>query len=105
MQPCDTIVALATPAGRSGFGVIRLSGSRSLSILRILVASPDFNPPPNILTLRNLFDPATSHTLDQALVCYFQAPHSFTGEDVVEFHCHGSPLLLRALIDATLRLE
>jgi len=105
VQQSDTIVALATPPGRSGIGVIRVSGSRSLSILRILVAGPDFNPAPNVLTLRNLFDPATNQTLDQALVCYFKAPHSFTGEDVVEFHCHGSPLLLRALIDATLKLE
>jgi tRNA modification GTPase len=105
IQPSDTIVALATPAGRSGIGVIRLSGSRSLRILRVLVAAPDFNPGPNVLTLRNLFDPATDQTLDQALVCYFKGPHSFTGEDVVEFHCHGSPLLLRAIIDAALRLE
>ena len=104
VQQNDTIVALATPPGRSGIGVIRLSGSQSLRILRILVAAPEFNPPPNVLTLRHLFDPATNQILDQALVCYFKAPHSFTGEDVVEFHCHGSPLLLRAIIDLTLSL-
>jgi tRNA modification GTPase len=49
-------------------------------------------------------DPATGVTLDQALVCYFKSPHSFTGEDVVELHCHGSPVLLRAIIDAALAL-
>ena len=81
-----------------------MSGSQSFQILRILVAAPEFNPPPNVLTLRQLFDPATNQTLDQALVCYFKAPHSFTGEDVVEFHCHGSPILLRAIIDLTLSL-
>ncbi|MFS8087323.1 MAG: tRNA uridine-5-carboxymethylaminomethyl(34) synthesis GTPase MnmE, partial [Acidobacteriota bacterium] len=82
----DTIVALSTPPGRSGIGVIRISGPESLDILRILVASESFNPQPNLLSLRNLLDPATGETLDQALVCYFKAPHSFTGEDLVELH-------------------
>lgn len=43
--------------------------------------------------------------MDQSLVCYFKAPHSFTGEDVVELHCHGSPIVLRTIIDATLTLD
>jgi tRNA modification GTPase len=101
----DTIVALATPPGRGGIGVVRLSGPRSLQILRELVASGDFHPEPNVLTLRSLIDPATTETLDRALVCYFKAPHSFTGEDVVELHCHGSPILLRTIIDVTLTLD
>lgn len=101
----DTIVALSTPPGRSGIGVIRISGPTSLTILRKLVASDSFNPQPNLLTLRSLIDPATGETLDQALVCYFKMPHSFTGEDLVELHCHGSPVLLRALIDIVLRSE
>jgi tRNA modification GTPase len=100
----DTIVALATPPGRSGIGVIRLSGESSLAILKQLTACEDFNPQPNFLALRALRDPSTNETMDQALVCYFKAPHSFTAEDVVEFHCHGSPLVLRAIIDATLTL-
>ena len=73
----DTIVALATPPGRGGIGVIRLSGPRSLHILRKLVACDDFDPEPNVLTLRSLIDPATNETLDRALVGYFKAPHSF----------------------------
>lgn len=100
----DTIVALSTPSGRSGIGVIRLSGPHSLAFLRRLVASDSFDPEPNLLTLRGLIDPATDELLDQALVCYFKAPHSFTGEDVVELHCHGSPILLRSIIDAVLGL-
>ena len=100
----DTIVALSTPNGRSGIGVIRLSGPDSLTILRALTGSDSFNPEPNFLTLRTLSDPTTADVLDQALVCYFKAPHSFTGEDVVELHCHGSPILLRAIIDASLSL-
>ncbi len=101
----NTIVALSTPPGRSGIGVIRISGPNSLDILRTLVASESFNPQPNLLNLRSLIDPSTGETLDQALVCYFKAPHSFTGEDLVELHCHGSPVLLRAVIDIVLKAE
>lgn len=101
----DTIVALATPPGRGGIGVIRLSGPGSLQILQGLIAGDDVHPEPNVLTLRSLIDPATNETLDRALVCYFKAPHSFTGEDVVELHCHGSPILLRTIIDVTLTLD
>ena len=101
----DTIVALSTPSGRSGIGVIRLSGHDSLSILQKLVASNSFDPDPNVLSLRTLVDPTTKQFLDRALVCFFKAPHSFTGEDVVELHCHGSPVLLRSIIDAALELS
>ena len=101
----DTIVALATPPGRSGIGIVRLSGAASLPILRKLMASQSFEPEANVLNLRSIFDPENGEVLDQAMVCYFKAPHSFTGEDVVEIHCHGSPILLRAVIDASLKLH
>jgi tRNA modification GTPase len=102
--PIDTIVALSTPPGRSGIGVIRISGSDSLDILRTLVQAKTYDPTPNLLTLKSVVDPKTGDTLDEALVCFFKAPHSFTGEDVVEFHCHGSPVLLRTIVDLTLQL-
>ena len=79
----DTIVALSTPPGRGGIGVIRLSGPEALCILRALVGSDSFEPSPNLLSLKTLIDPKNSQTLDEALVCFFKAPHSFTGEDVV----------------------
>ena len=101
----DTIVALCTAPGRSAIGVIRLSGSDSLRILRELIVSPSFNPQPNLLTLRSLIDPFSGEVLDRALVCFFESPHSFTGEDVVELHCHGSPLLLQTLVDIILKLD
>ena len=102
-QP-DTIVALSTAAGHGAIGVIRLSGPESLAILRSLMSEHDYDPTPNLLSLRNLFDPTTGHQLDESLACYFKGPHSFTGEDVVELHCHGSPVVLRAVIDAALTL-
>src|SRR5258706_1950029 len=101
----DTIVALATSPGRSGIGIVRLSGPQSLCILRQMVRSQTFDPQPNMLTLHSLFYPNSDDVLDQAMVCYFKAPHSFTGEDVVELHCHGSPILLRTIIDLILKLS
>jgi tRNA modification GTPase len=100
----DTIVALSTPPGRSGIAVIRMSGSDSLKLLRTMVSDESYNPTPNLLSLKNLIDPNTGETLDEALVCYFKAPRSFTGEDVVELHCHGSPVLVRTIIDLVLKL-
>jgi tRNA modification GTPase len=101
----DTIVALSTPPGRSGIGVVRLSGPQSLDIARALTRDLEFNPHPNFVTLRSVFDPSSDALLDQALVTYFKAPHSFTGEDVVELSCHGSPVLLTRLIDIALSLD
>lgn len=102
----DSIIALSTPLGRGGIGVIRISGPDALSVLRrMTVNDVDDEPKPNYMTLRTVIDPFTSEKLDQALVCFFRAPHSFTGEDVVEFHCHGSPVLLRRLLDTILRLD
>jgi len=102
--PNDTIVALSTPSGRSGIGVIRISGDGSLRILRSLIVAESYNPTPHLLSLKSLIDPNNGETLDEALVCFFKAPHSFTGEDVVELHCHGSPVLLRTIVDLALTL-
>jgi tRNA modification GTPase len=97
--PVDTIVALSTPPGRSGIGVIRISGSSALEILRTILNDKSFTPTPNLLFHKRLKDPQSGETLDEALVCFFKAPHSFTGEDTVELQCHGSPVLLRTMID------
>jgi tRNA modification GTPase len=98
----DTIVALATPLGRSGIGVIRLSGRDSLFIVKKL--SNDVDRVPRQAHLTQLLDPDSREPIDQAIVTYFKAPHSFTGEDVVEISCHGSPVVLRQVIDVCLRL-
>jgi tRNA modification GTPase len=100
----DTIVALATPTGRSAIGIIRMSGPSSLSITRSLLCENEFRPEPARPQLKKIRDPNTSAVADQALVTYFKAPHSFTGEDVVEISCHGSPVILRLVIDSILSL-
>jgi len=102
VHAADTIVALSTPPGRSGIGVIRLSGEGALSLTRSLLADPSFNPEPNRVTLKAVVDPDTREVIDRALVTFFKSPHSYTGEDVVELSCHGSPPLLLRVLDSLL---
>jgi tRNA modification GTPase len=97
----STIVALSTPRGRGALAVIRLSGSDAIAIARQL-GSMDFEP--RRATLTRLVRPKDNEVLDQVLLTCFPSPHSLTGEDVVEISCHGSPAVVRSIIDATLEL-
>ncbi|MEJ7699747.1 MAG: hypothetical protein WKF71_08910 [Pyrinomonadaceae bacterium] len=101
----DTIIALATPLGRSGIGVIRLSGGNSLSIVRKLVRDENLNPKPRFAALQKIYDLETSEILDETIITYFQAPQSFTGEDVIEISGHGSPIILRQIIDLCFKIR
>lgn len=104
MSISETIVALSTPPGRSGIGVIRLSGPTALELTRHLLRKAHFAPETHRVTLQTIFDPETGAALDRALITYFQAPRSFTGEDIIELSCHGSPVLLLHVIDILLQL-
>ena len=99
----ETIIALATPTGRSSIGVIRLSGAASLAIAEKVSGLGRNEVDPRRSNLAKLRDPDSSETIDEALITYFKAPHSFTGEDVLEIACHGSPVVLRRVIDICLR--
>lgn len=101
----DTIAAIATPLGRSGIGVIRLSGDGSLAIARKLIRDENFSPKPRYASLQKIYDLETEDVLDETLITYFQSPQSFTGEDVIEISCHGSPVILRQIIDSCLKLN
>lgn len=101
----DTIVALATPLGRSGIGVIRLSGTTSLNVVRQLSKDENFTPEPRFATLKKIYDLESGDMLDETIITYFKAPESFTGEDVIEISCHGSPVILRQIIDSCLKLD
>jgi tRNA modification GTPase len=92
----DTIFALATAPGKAGVAVIRISGPEAFAVGRALAGSV---PAPSEARLRRLSDGQGAH-LDDALVLTFQAPHSFTGEDVVEFQVHGSPATIKAVLAA-----
>lgn len=96
----DTICALASGAGRAGVAVVRVSGPRAGEALEALSGSL---PRPRVASLRRLKD-ASGAALDDALVLWFPAPASFTGEDVAEFHLHGGPAVVAATIDAVIRL-
>ena len=92
----DTIYALSSGRGVAGVAVVRVSGPLATPALERLTGKA----PPEVrkASLRSLRAPATGELLDEALVLRFEAPKSFTGEDVVELHCHGG----RATVDGVL---
>jgi tRNA modification GTPase len=96
----DTIAAVSTPPGRGGIGVVRLSGPLSVEI-----AGAIFEPRShaarferNRAQFGRIIDPATAEHIDDIILTFFKAPHSYTGEDVVEISCHGSPVILRRVL-------
>src|SRR5688572_20500948 len=93
----DTIYALATPAGRSGVAVVRISGPDARAALAALTDRA--LPKLRIATLRRLVG-KDDLPIDDALVLWFPAPHSFTGEDVAELHLHGGPAVIAATLAA-----
>jgi tRNA modification GTPase len=93
----DTIVAIATPPGRGGIGVVRLSGPDAAAIARTLTGRAIFEP--RHATLTTVSD-ADGRPIDQAVVTHFPAPHSYTGDEVVELSAHGSPVVLDAIVRA-----
>lgn len=98
--PEDIIAAIATAPGRAGIGVVRISGPQ----LGGLAASLSGRPlAPRVATLAKL-RPGTGTALDQAIVILYPAPHSYTGEDVLELQCHGNPILLRMLLERCIEL-
>jgi len=98
LNPTDTICAVATCLGQGGVGVIRCSGPEAFKICRKLTESL---PPPRVMAQRDIFAHDGS-VIDNGLVVTFCEPASFTGEDVVEFHTHGSPIVLQMLVDELL---
>lgn len=99
-EPAATIAAIATPPGRGAVGIVRISGSLSSEIAVQICGSL---PPARQAALRR-FQAADASTLDRGLVLYFPAPHSFTGEDVVELQGHGGPVVMDLLLARVLEL-
>lgn len=105
----DTIVAVATPPGEGGIGIVRLSGPDALSILQRLftarsqspIRKPQFTP--GRLTYGYVVDPATGQPVDEVLAVYMPAPRTYTRQDVAEIHGHGGPMPLRRILELTLR--
>src|SRR5687768_4958133 len=96
----DTIVAIATAAGRSGVGVVRCSGARVPELITAIVARP---LAPRRAVLADFRD-ARGEIIDRGLALFYPAPHSYTGEDVLELHGHGGAVVLRELLKRCLEL-
>lgn len=117
----DTICAVATPAGEGGIGIVRISGRGALAVAQKIVRLRSNRPlgstPSHTLHLADIFSPClpsgsdaaardsvgpVTRTIDEGLVVFMKAPRSFTAEDVVEIHCHGSGVVLGLVCDACL---
>jgi tRNA modification GTPase len=98
--PADTIVAAATPPGRGGIGIVRISGPAVRAIAAALLGSA---PAPRHATLADFLD-AAGEPIDAGLALFFPAPHSFTGEDVLELHGHGGPVVMDLLAARAIEL-
>ncbi len=98
----DTIAAIATPPGIGAIGVLRLSGDQSFDIVQKLFPSKDLKKqPPNTLHVGYLKE--AENVLDEVVISLFRKPASYTGEDVIEISCHGSPFVQQQVLDALIR--
>jgi tRNA modification GTPase len=96
-----TIAAIATPAGRGGVGIVRVSGALAFGILQALVPAWPDDHSSHMLRLSRIHD-QHGELVDEALCVFMQGPKTYTGEDVVEFQCHGGPIILRRVLDAAI---
>lgn len=100
MSRSDTIAAVATAPGRAGIGIVRISGPRLAEFIKNLVSLP---LPARQARLTRFLD-SDQQVIDEGLVLYFPAPHSYTGEDVIELQAHGGPVVLQLLLRRCLEL-
>ncbi len=96
----DTIIAVATPLGFGGLGVVRLSGKQALSIAKIIFQPKNKKKifPPRKAILGNLYNSEHKEIFEEAYLTFFPAPKSYTTEDVIELSCHGSPVILEEIV-------
>ncbi|NLO66121.1 MAG: tRNA uridine-5-carboxymethylaminomethyl(34) synthesis GTPase MnmE [Firmicutes bacterium] len=104
----DTIAAIATPLGEGGIGIVRISGPEAVSIGDQMFAAKRGDTLAELGTYKvrygRVLEPETNRQLDEALALVMLAPHSYTGEDVVEIQCHGGVVVIREILDLALRL-
>ncbi|MEW6236925.1 MAG: tRNA uridine-5-carboxymethylaminomethyl(34) synthesis GTPase MnmE [Candidatus Omnitrophota bacterium] len=97
----DTIAAVATPPGRGAIAVIRLSGPRAISIGQCLFQSKgkSLTQHPRLMIHGAIVDPETQEIADEVLAAVFPAPHSYTGEEMMEIYCHGGEVVVRKILE------
>ncbi len=111
----DTIVAIATPPGQGGIGIVRLSGPQAWAIGQQICVPPAISAGAgkssrqrrirsHHLYYGRVVDPAGGVAVDEGLIAYMRGPHSYTGEDVVEINAHGAPVVLRHIVALALAL-
>jgi tRNA modification GTPase len=101
----DTIVAIATPPGRGGIGVVRLAGPESKTIASRMLRFPEGRAlEANRALFGGLIEHESGEGIDEVVATMFAAPHSYTTDDVVEISCHGSPVVLRRAVEMALAL-
>lgn len=102
----DTIVAIATPIGTSGIGVIRISGPQAIEVASRVFRSNRGDVasfPTHTVHHGKIVDPRSNEPIDEALLTLFRAPRSYTGEDVVELSCHGGVAVLKSVLEAVIQ--
>src|SRR5688572_20551589 len=95
----QTIVGIATPPGVGGLGVVRLSGRAALQVACKLFSKPSLLLSAPSHTLHHGWIQNQGEVVDEVVIGVFKAPHSFTGDDVLEISCHGSPPVLQKIVD------
>jgi len=96
----DTIAAISTPLGEGGIGIVRLSGPDAIAIAGKVFTRRLSN---RRLVYGHIIEPETGEVVDEVLVAYMEAPHTYTREDIVEINCHGGPLPLQRILGLVLR--
>lgn len=101
----ETIFAQGSRPGKAGVSVFRISGSKSLQALQSLLGNKQIVITPRMMYFKKLINPKNQELIDNAMVVYFAGPSSFTGEDVVEIHTHGSMAIASLLYQVLLNIE
>ena len=96
----DTIVAISSPNGRSGIGVVRLSGPKSIQICNDITGLE----PDDRKAYYTRFKARNGDTIDSGVVLFFKGPNSYTGEDILELQAHGNPIILNELVGRSIQL-
>lgn len=99
----DTIAALSTPPGVGALGVIRVSGSEAIELTDRIFKGKTLKDQPGYTLHFGRIEDEHQHTLDEVVIALFRSPHSFTGEDIVEISCHGSPYILQEVLQLLVR--
>ena len=97
-----TIYALSSGPGRSGIAVIRVSGNKSKEIISS-ITSGRF-PEERVATLKKIINPKSGELIDEGIIIWFKAPNSYTGEDMLELHVHGSKAVIEEIQKPEIRL-